>query len=59
MPGDTHRRLRRRPHGLGGDGETVENAGERFLAKWQGAFKLDPAALKDERMAAIIAKHVR
>ena len=35
------------------------DAGERFLAKWQGAFKLDPAALKDDRVAAIVAKHVR
>ncbi len=35
------------------------DAGERFLAKWQGAFKLDPAALKDERAAAIAAKHLR
>lgn len=38
---------------------TAANAGERFLAKWQGAFKLDPAALKDERVAAIMAKHMR
>jgi hypothetical protein len=38
---------------------TAADAGERFLAKWQGAFKLDPAALKDERVAAIMAKHVR
>lgn len=35
------------------------DAGERFLAKWQGAFKLNPAALKDERVAAIMAKHMR
>jgi hypothetical protein len=35
------------------------DAGDRFLAKWQGAFKLDPAALKDERVAAIVAKHMR
>lgn len=35
------------------------DAGERFLAKWQGAFKFDPAALKDERVAAITAKHMR
>jgi hypothetical protein len=34
-------------------------AGERFLAKWQGAFELDAAALEDERLAAIVAKHVR
>ena len=27
--------------------------------KWQGAFKIDPAALKDERVAAIAAKHMR
>lgn len=38
---------------------TAADAGERFLDKWQGAFKLDPAALKDERVAAIMAKHVR
>ena len=38
---------------------TAADAGERFLAKWQGAFKLDPAALKDERVAAIMAKHAR
>lgn len=38
---------------------TDADAGERFLAKWQGAFKLDPAALKDERVAAIVAKHMR
>ena len=24
------------------------DAGERFLAKWQGAFKFNPAALKDD-----------
>jgi hypothetical protein len=30
-----------------------------FFRRWQGAFKLDPAALKDERVAAIMAKHVR
>ncbi len=35
------------------------DAAERFLAKWQGAFKLNPAALRDERVAAIMAKHVR
>jgi len=33
--------------------------GERFLAKWQGAFKVEPDALKDERAAAIAAKHMR
>ena len=38
---------------------TAADAGERFLAKWQGAFKLDPAALKDERVAAIVTKHLR
>ena len=38
---------------------TAADAGERFLMKWQGAFKLDPAMLKDERVAAIVAKHVR
>ena len=38
---------------------TAPDAGERFLAKWQGAFKLDAAALKDERVAAIVAKHMR
>lgn len=32
---------------------------EAFFAKWQGAFKIDPASLKDERVAAIMAKHVR
>jgi hypothetical protein len=32
---------------------------EAFFARWQGAFKVDPAALKDERAAAIMAKHVR
>ncbi|BET65687.1 hypothetical protein ASA1KI_06050 [Opitutales bacterium ASA1] len=37
----------------------VLDAGERFLAKWQGAFELDSAALEDERVAAIVAKHVR
>ena len=31
---------------------------EAFFARWQGAFKIDPAALKDERVAAIMAKHV-
>ncbi len=31
---------------------------EAFFAWWQGAFKIDPAALKDERVAAIMAKHV-
>lgn len=35
------------------------DAGRRFIAKWQGVFKFDPAALKDERVAAIVAKHVR
>ncbi len=30
-----------------------------FFARWQGAFKVDPASLKDERVAAIAAKHVR
>jgi hypothetical protein len=38
---------------------TAVDAGERFLDKWQGAFKLDPTALQDERVAAIMAKHVR
>ncbi|WP_172830199.1 DUF6364 family protein [Opitutus sp. GAS368] len=38
---------------------TAADAGERFLDKWQGAFKLDPTALKDERVAAIVAKHMR
>ena len=38
---------------------TAADAGDRFLAKWQGAFKLDPAVLKDERVAAIVAKHMR
>ena len=31
------------------------DAGERFLAKWQGAFKLDPAALKDKRDVIMVA----
>jgi hypothetical protein len=30
-----------------------------FFARWQGAFKFDPASLKDERVAAIAAKHMR
>jgi hypothetical protein len=38
---------------------TAPDAGERFVSKWQGAFKLDSAALKDERIAAIVAKHAR
>lgn len=33
--------------------------GEVFLKRWQGAFKLSPESLKDERVAAIIAKHMR
>ncbi len=32
---------------------------EAFFARWQGALKIDPAALKDGRVAAIMAKHVR
>ena len=32
---------------------------EAFFARWQGAFKIDPTAIKDERVAAIMAKHVR
>jgi hypothetical protein len=35
------------------------DAGERFLAKWQGAVKFDPAALRDERASAIAAKHLK
>lgn len=35
------------------------DAGQRFLDKWQGAFRIDPESLKDERVAAIVAKHVR
>jgi hypothetical protein len=35
------------------------DAGDRFLAKWQGAFQLQPESLKDERVAAIVAKHMR
>jgi hypothetical protein len=35
------------------------DAGERFLAKWRGAFKFNPESLKDERVAAIVAKHLR
>jgi Family of unknown function (DUF6364) len=38
---------------------STPDAGERFLNKWQGAFKLTPEMLKDERIAAIAAKHVR
>ena len=38
---------------------TSAEAGERFFTKWPGAFKIDPAALKDERVAAIAAKHMR
>jgi len=30
-----------------------------FFSRWQGAFKLTPAALKDDRVAAIAAKHLR
>lgn len=32
---------------------------DAFFARWQGAFKINPEALKDERVAAIMAKHVR
>lgn len=32
---------------------------EAFFDRWQGAFKIDPAALEDERVAAIMAKHTR
>jgi hypothetical protein len=32
---------------------------EAFFDRWQGAFTLPPAGLKDQRMAAIRAKHVR
>jgi hypothetical protein len=35
------------------------DAGERFLAKWQGKFTLSADAANDPRAAAIIAKHVR
>jgi hypothetical protein len=38
---------------------TSTDAGERFLTKWQGSFKIDPATLIDERTAAIAAKHLR
>ena len=38
---------------------TGQHDSEAFFARWQGAFKLDPAALKDKRVAAIMAKHVR
>ncbi len=38
---------------------TAPDAGERFLTKWQGAFKLAPDALADERLAAIVARHMR
>jgi hypothetical protein len=37
----------------------AEGDGERFLAKWDGAFKIDSGSLKDERAAAIAAKHMR
>lgn len=32
---------------------------EAFFQRWQGAFKVDPASRKDERVDAIMAKHVR
>jgi len=32
---------------------------EAFFARWQGAFKMNPSSLKDERVAAITAKHVK
>jgi hypothetical protein len=32
---------------------------EAFFARWQGAFRIDPSAMSDERVAAIMAKHVR
>lgn len=32
---------------------------EAFFKRWQGAFKVDPASRKDERVDAIMAKHVR
>ncbi|MBC7365802.1 MAG: hypothetical protein H7343_03145 [Undibacterium sp.] len=35
------------------------DAGERFLAKWQGKFTLSADAAKDPRAAAIMAKHIR
>jgi hypothetical protein len=35
------------------------DAGERFVAKWQGAFRLPEESDKDPRTAAIVAKHVR
>ena len=35
------------------------DAGERFLAKWQGRFTLPAGIEKDPRAAAILAKHVR
>lgn len=38
---------------------TGADAGERFLAKWQGKFTLPAGIEKDPRAAAIIAKHVR
>lgn len=34
-------------------------ASDAFFSRWQGSLKLDPAALADERAAAILAKHVR
>jgi hypothetical protein len=32
---------------------------EAFFTRWQGAVRIDPSALRDERVAAIMAKHVR
>lgn len=37
----------------------VRKDSDAFFTRWQGAFKINPAALKDERVAAIMAKHVR
>jgi hypothetical protein len=38
---------------------STPDAGERFLAKWQGAFRLPDGIDQDPRAAAIIAKHIR
>lgn len=32
---------------------------ETFLARWQGAFTVNPSVSDDPRAAAILAKHVR
>lgn len=37
----------------------MPDAGERFLAKWQGKFALPADVAEDARAAAILAKHAR